>query len=245
MLVEVEQTSWTTEAFYIIEHVDTIERVVVELRDLLGIDHIVYHSSRLGTSPSIEPYIQLTYPASWIKQYLQMGYVDVDPVLREGFLRTLPFQWSELAISTPAEGRMLVDALKHGVGPHGFSIPVRSKQGHRGLFSVSFSGSSEHWSRFHKENYRGLIEVAHRIHKRVIAERFGDPGVQLSAREVDCLFWTAQGKDTKDIAIILNISFHTARDYLKSAKYKLNSTSAAQAVTKAIDLGLLTLHPAD
>jgi LuxR family transcriptional regulator, quorum-sensing system regulator CinR len=245
MSLQVDQRNWTAEAFEIIEQVPTLEQVVAQIRDLLEIDHVVYHSSRLGSSPSVEPYIQLTYPASWIKRYLQMNYVDIDPVLREGFLRTLPFQWSDLTISTPAEGQMLVDALSHGVGPHGLSIPVRSKQGHRGLFSVSYSGPADQWSRFHATHLRGTIEIAHRIHKRVIAERFGESGVQLSSREVDCLFWTANGKDTKDIALILNISFHTARDYIKSAKYKLNSTTAAQAVTKAIELGLLTLNGAE
>ena len=49
---------------------------------------------KLGASPSADPYIRLTYPASWIKRYLQMGYVDIDPVVREGFLRTLPFDWA-------------------------------------------------------------------------------------------------------------------------------------------------------
>ena len=97
-----------------------------ELRDLLEVSHVVYHSSRLGASPSSDPYIQLTYPDSWIKRYLQMGYVNIDPVLREGFLRTLPFDWSELEIKTAEEMAFLMDALAHDVGPRGYSIPVRS-----------------------------------------------------------------------------------------------------------------------
>ena len=76
-----------------------MEETIARLRDLLKVDNLVYHSSKLGASPSVDPYIRLTYPAPWIKQYLQMGYVDIDPVLREGFLRTLPFDWSELKIS--------------------------------------------------------------------------------------------------------------------------------------------------
>jgi hypothetical protein len=37
----------------------------------------------VGTSPSADPYVRLTYPASWIKRYLLMGYQDIDLVLRE------------------------------------------------------------------------------------------------------------------------------------------------------------------
>ena len=75
-----------------------------------------------------------------------MGYVDVDPVVREGFRRSLPFRWSELTIQTAAEASFLADALAHGVGPHGFSIPVQTKHGHRGLFSISSSCSEQEWA---------------------------------------------------------------------------------------------------
>lgn len=97
-----------TEAFAIIEDTTETEVVIGNLRELLDVDHVVYHSSKFGTNPSadmtghslryIYPYVRLTYPASWIKRYIQMGYVDIDPVLREGFQRTLPFDWAELTI---------------------------------------------------------------------------------------------------------------------------------------------------
>ena len=38
-----------------------------------------------------------------MKRYLQMGYGEVDLVLREGFKRTLPFEWKELKFTSPAE----------------------------------------------------------------------------------------------------------------------------------------------
>jgi hypothetical protein len=75
---------------------------VTELRDCLNVDHVVYYTSRLGGSPSADPYIRLTYPASWIARYVKMAYGDVDPVLREGFRRALPFEWHELAINSAA-----------------------------------------------------------------------------------------------------------------------------------------------
>ena len=86
-------------AFSIVDDTPNIDGVVSKLRNLLHVDHVVYHSSKLGASPSDPqrgPYIRLTYPASWIMRYLQMGYADVDPVLREAFRRTIPFEWSEL-----------------------------------------------------------------------------------------------------------------------------------------------------
>lgn len=229
------------EAFSVIENTREIEQVVGKLRDLLNVDHIVYNSSKLGASPSADPYFRLTYPASWIKRYLQMGYGDVDPVLREGFLRTLPFSWSELNMQSATETSFMADAVAHGVGPFGFSIPVLSKHGHRGLFTISFSRSEQEWKEFLAATQSTLIEIANRLHRRVIAEVFGEDRPHLTTRELECLRWIGLGKDTSEIAVILNISPHTARDYLKSARYKLDCVTSAQAVSKAVKLGLLLL----
>jgi len=229
------------EAFSIIDNTPDMEATIAGLRDILNVDHLVYHSSKRGASPSADPYIRLTYPASWIKRYLQMGYIDIDPVIREGFLRTLPFDWSELKIQGAAEMSFLADALAHGVGPRGLSIPVQSKHGHRALFSISFSRSQDEWADFVKTNLPTLIQIANRVHRRVVCEAFCEARPHLTVRELECLRWVAHGKDTSEIAIILNISAYTARDYLKSARFKLDSVTSAQAVSKAVKLGLLNL----
>jgi DNA-binding CsgD family transcriptional regulator len=241
MAAKVPDEEKLSAAFSIIEETQDLDQAIANLRDLLKIDHVVYHSSKLGVSPSADPYIRLTYPAAWIKRYLQMGYVDIDPVLREGFRRALPFEWSDLKLQSPAEASLFADALAHGIGPHGFSVPVLSKQGHRGLFSVSFSGSQPDWTRFLNATRHTLIQIANGIHRRVIAEAFGEDRPRLSTRELECLRWIASGKDATEIAVILNISPHTARDYLKSARYKLDCVTSAQAANKAVQIGLLVL----
>ena len=70
---------------------------------------------------------------------------------------------------------------------------------------------------------------------------FGENRPHLTERELECLRWISAGKDASEIAVILNISPHTTRDYLKSARYKLDCVTSAQAVSKAVALGLLIL----
>jgi LuxR family transcriptional regulator, quorum-sensing system regulator CinR len=229
------------QAYSLIESTPEMEDTVAKLRDLLGVSHLVYHSSKLGASPSVDPYIRLTYPDAWIKRYLQMGYIDVDPVIREGFQRTLPFDWRELEIKTAAEMAFLKDAMAHNVGPHGYSVPVRSKHGHRGLFSLSFSRTPEEWAEFLRTTQPAIIQIANRLHRRVITEVLGESDLHLTTREIECLRWVALGKSASEIAAILSISSHTARDYLKSSRYKLDCVTSAQAVSKAVKLGLLVL----
>ncbi|WP_318530158.1 MULTISPECIES: helix-turn-helix transcriptional regulator [unclassified Rhizobium] len=61
----------------------------------------------------------------------------------------------------------------------------------------------------------------------------------LGGRELECLGWSAEGKSSDEIAIILGLSPYTINGYLKSAMYKLNTFSRIQAVAKASRLGLI------
>jgi LuxR family transcriptional regulator, quorum-sensing system regulator CinR len=237
--VEPRDEKWLTQAYSIIEKKAEIQTIVAELRDFLCIDHLVYFTSKHGGGPSIDPYIRLTYPAAWLARYLGKGYGDVDPILREGFRRTLPFEWRELDIRDGAEAAFLADAAAHGVGPHGYSIPVSTKHGHRGLLTVSSSRSEGEWTKFLATTQSGLVQIANRLHRRVVGDLFGEDRPHLTPRELECLRWVALGKGATEIAAILQISPHTARDYLKSVHYKMDCVTSAQAVTKAVKLGLL------
>ena len=86
------------------------------------------------------------------------------------FSRTLPFDWSELTVESEAQGAFLLDALAHGVGPHGLSIPVRSKQGHRGLFSISFARSAEEWVEFREQHLGRAIAIEADGHDTLVTQ---------------------------------------------------------------------------
>ena len=65
--------------------------------------------------------------------------------------------------------------------------------------------------------------------------------VELSAREQDCLRWTAEGKSSWDIGMILKISENTVNFHIKNAMRKLGTTSRTVAVVQAIRLNLIEL----
>lgn len=70
-------------------------------------------------------------------------------------------------------------------------------------------------------------------------ESLDGPRERLSMREVECLRWSAAGKSSEEIAIILDISAHTVASYLKSAMRKLESVNRMQAVARACRYRLL------
>ena len=101
-----------------------------------------------------------------------------------------------------------------------------------------FSGEREELDRQDVANfYFECLELLDSCSSR-IARRDG-PREKLSAREIECLRWSAAGKSSDEIAIILSISSHTVVSYLKSAMRKLDSVNRMQAVARACRFRLL------
>jgi DNA-binding NarL/FixJ family response regulator len=77
-------------------------------------------------------------------------------------------------------------------------------------------------------------EVATRLKSRNSYE-------QLTAREIEVLNELARGRANKEIADTLKISEYTAKDHLKSILAKLRVADRTQAVTAALQRGIIQL----
>ena len=66
--------------------------------------------------------------------------------------------------------------------------------------------------------------------------------ILLTHRERECLMWTANGKTSWEIAVILGVSESTATFHLRNATTKLKASNRAHAAAKAIWLGLIDFH---
>jgi len=83
----------------------------------------------------------------------------------------------------------------------------------------------------------GCMELLDRVSRSSFVE--DGPSETLTRREIECLRWSAAGKSSDEIAIILDLSSHTVVGYLKSAMRKLDSVSRMQAVARAFRYRLL------
>jgi len=63
----------------------------------------------------------------------------------------------------------------------------------------------------------------------------------LSSSERNCLVWSACGKTSHEIALILSLSEHTVNHYFVVAAAKLQANNRAHAIAKAIKLGIIGL----
>ncbi|WP_373236394.1 helix-turn-helix transcriptional regulator [Cohaesibacter celericrescens] len=230
------------ETFDAIRNAETVELAITLFRDSYHLGHVTYHLAQTiaGELQIDSPYVRTTYPSDWVARYLMRGYVNVDPVIKEGMLRSLPFDWAEIEPSEAAIA-MLIDFQDFGLGAGGYSIPITDKVGRRALLSLNSKPAEDDWDKIVAQYKQDWAELAHVLHKKAIFEQFGDndPAPVLSPRELETLYWTAQGKDYKEIAIIIGISEHTVRTYMRSARYKLDCSNLSQAVAKAIKLRLI------
>lgn len=218
----------------------TVLDAILAIQVRFGLSFVTYHLARTVAGTMDMPFVKSTYPDAWVSRYVLKGYVQVDPIIREGFSRQLPFDWRELEI-TPAAQTFLEDARAYGIGARGFSIPVSDKARRRGLLSLNSAVEREQWDAIVARYREEWVELAQLVHRIAMAELYGehDPVPALSSRELECLHWTALGKDQKDIAVILGLSEHTVRDYTKSARLKLGCATRSAAATRAIYLGII------
>lgn len=82
------------------------------------------------------------------------------------------------------------------------------------------------------------------MNKRLHNERLNelipaDTNLGLTRREKQCLIWASQGKTAFETSVILGITERTARFYIESARKKLDAVNITQAVSIALQQGLL------
>lgn len=217
------------------ESASATENFLDEICDFAGGKYAVYHVAHGNRTIADCPVVKTNYPAAWVQRYLTRNYVNIDPVVQRGFTSALPFYWDELKLRSSSEVALFREAIGHGIGLSGVSIPIIDKLGRRALFSISSDRQPLEWRQYVAAKLPAIIDFANGFHQKLQkCDSFANyDGPHLSPRELECLSWVAAGKDTGSIAIILSLSEHTVRDYLKSARYKLGCTTLAQAVHKA------------
>lgn len=220
----------------------SVQESIELLTQFFEVDFFTLHLFRGGNDGTNSPYVRTNYPDVWVSQYLLNDYVRIDPVLQRAQKTDEPFCWSSLTLDMQ-QLQMMEKAIAAGVGQSGFTIIHVDHIGRRSMlsFNAKEARGGDTWEPFLTENAEKLRGLAEDMHLKSLAELYseGDELPQLSPRENECLKWTAEGKAHTEIAIILGLSEHTVRSYLKVARIKLDSVSLAQAVAKASAMGLI------
>ena len=219
---------------------------VGRIRDAYGLSHIAYLCPSFPGGSIANPHLSVTYSPAWVEHYKREGYVSVDPVLATAVRSILPFDWRGL----PKDGARKVDRLfreatEAGVGRQGLTIPVRGpNNGTWAVFVATSQDNDRQWDARRHELMRDLVHVAHFTHQRACDLHLDSDGAPdlnaITRREIEALQWSAEGKTTEDVGVLLAITTETAKAHLDSVRYKLKALNRTHAVAKAIRAGLIS-----
>jgi LuxR family quorum-sensing system transcriptional regulator CciR len=189
------------------------------------------------------PAIATNYPRHWCERYFERKYDEVDPVVRRTPMLSTPFLWDHLLITEQlsARERVVIEESRDAGLKNGISVPLFGRSGRVSVLSFASSSDDADPGR----HMRHLNALAWQFHVAFadIAQpaKQAKPKIELSDRERVCLQWTAEGKSSWDIGMILNISENTVNFHIQRAMKKLGTPSRVVAVVTAIHLNLIEL----
>jgi LuxR family quorum-sensing system transcriptional regulator CciR len=187
--------------------------------------------------------IAVKYPPAWCTRYFERKYYRIDPTLIHAPSFARPYLWRDLEDLCDLDQRQrsfLREASEFGLR-HGVSVPIHRPWGKVAV--VSFASDASDIRPEREQRHLGAL-AAHFDTMFTALARGPVPSVapvRLTARELECLRWSARGKTSWDIGVILGISESTAAFHLTNAMKKLGATSRTVAVVKALRLHLIDL----
>ncbi len=186
------------------------------------------------------PVYETTYPSNWTEHYDTQGYVRLDPVVVEGRRSLVPFRWAPVLERQPIneQQRQIFDEAADFAIHDGLAIPMHGLGTDFAMFNIAFDG------RDYRDIGPGVVHQLHLIamyyHAAIERASAGDPGVQLTKRETECLLWVSRGKTAWETSQILHIAESTVVTHIEKAKIKLCANTRHYAAVKAIMLGLIS-----
>ena len=182
-----------------------------------------------------------TFPAEWVRHYVDNDLVLVDPLIRFGAAMIAPIDWA--AFNDQREHAPLFDAArKFGVGQNGLSIPVINPFGERGVFTVTSNLSLSEWDPLVGKMLPALrheAQVLHLLALDVIDTVLSFPKDALSNQEMDVLKMLASGLVPSVMARQIGLSSRMVHAMTSSTVAKLKCRTTEQAVSRAVSTGIL------
>ncbi len=233
-----EQIAEQIEAIQASKTLDELLSIVERNTKALGFDYFSYgHRSH---TPISAPKLDLisNYPDKWQADYNEKQYFHQDPTILHALKTTAPLIWSENTFSDSVSLRE--DAASYGI-EYGWSQATRNTTG---LSMLTLVRSSDPLSKSELKdktpNLMWFTQVLNSALENYInSGSVNIPEITLTTREAEVLRWTADGKTSYEISIILGISERTVNFHLNNVMAKLNSNNKISATVKALALSLI------
>lgn len=175
---------------------------------------------------------------AWEAHYMASGHAPHDAVLRRALTTSDPIFWSDVRQGEPLAPeavRIFGEAAEFGLR-EGFVTPIHNLDGSISTVMLSGGDADPLCPDTRTAAHLACIYYAARVRRE---RRPAVTRPALSARQLECLKWTREGKSAADIAQILGISRFTVQEHLAQACTRLGVRTRVQALSQAYVLGLL------
>lgn len=204
----------------------------------LGFEHCAYGVRFFDSFARPKTLMINNYPPTWQQRYREQDYLAIDPTVAHGVRSRASLVWrQEVFEATPQlwsearEAGLRVGWAQSSFDPNG-SVGMLTLARSRETLSPAEllgRGAQMQWladaAHFHLSD--ALWPDQHRVYPA------------LTTRELDVLRWTADGKTSEEVAILLGVSPNTVNYHVKNAIRKLHVTNKAAAVARMLRLRLL------
>ncbi|PZU88840.1 MAG: LuxR family transcriptional regulator [Shinella sp.] len=215
-------------------------RGMVRVAREFGLDHVTILSAPGPNDMLLAPFVQeSTLPAQFAREFDRNFFLRSCPILPRLNQSILPQTW-HLKDGECQNGRSFPPSMCELMERYGLIMgmlfPVTSVDGNR--FILRYDGDRPRLSQVELNELNMISLHAFDVFDRMRRAEMVSPNV-LSARELEVLRWTAQGKTSIEIGQILSLSDHTVNAYMTNAIKKLDCVNRTQLVAKAIRLKLI------
>jgi DNA-binding CsgD family transcriptional regulator len=192
---------------------------------------VVYIALNIPIGKQHGRYMQCAYSDRWLKQCVSHDPVSNGQLGGLAAMFREPLDWAEMS-QRPS-----------GSVEYTLSFPLRASHGEIAIFCIAANESFEDWRDKKKTLAREFQALGGYFHQHMLRIWGHDTEREMliSARELECLKWIAEGKTAWEAGIILGISERTVRFHLNAAREKLDCLTTTQAVAKAVAHQLIAL----
>ena len=181
-------------------------------------------------------------PEEWLARYMERDYGHVDPTIPMTFQSRQAFTWDQVEDRHPGrDTRTFFGEARELFAKDSFVVPVWGPYGELSVVELM----SDRPIVLAAEEAALLQGLGTLYATMALSLSEGAPAApptvpaELTRRERQCVYWLANGKFAHEIADLLNLSPHTVRQHIESARAKLQVATGAELVRKALTLGIL------
>lgn len=212
-----------------------------------GVGGIFYGSMVLpyvGDRKNHQAFMISSYRQDYLDAKMSDEYLDHDPYYNKLIYEQNDILWSDLnIISTFSEMEMKSTYIDFDFDiTTGVTLPFRFA-GNLGISGCSLHAPHLSWGEFERlwQEKGGLVRAIVSAFDVCMRERHIRSIFHLTPREVECLQWLANGLRPQQIAFRFGTQTKTVANQIDNARAKLQANNSAQAVAKALILGLIEI----